>query len=151
MSTIPHPLVYEINARCWLRELSDQLGRPVTLDSVPPEQLDSLADLGFTHVWLMGLWPTGTRCRRHALESPALREIFHQALPDWNPTDVAGSPFAPSGYGVPTACGGESGLQAFRQALHQRGLALLLDFIPNHVGLDHPALRVRRGPLLRLR
>ena len=26
-----HPILYEINTRCWLRELSDQLGRPVTL------------------------------------------------------------------------------------------------------------------------
>ena len=56
-----HPLLYEINTRCWLRELADRLGRKVTLVSVPDEEFTAWQRLGFTHVWLMGMWTTGPR------------------------------------------------------------------------------------------
>ena len=36
-----HPLLYEINTRCWLRELSERLGRHVTLADVPEEDFSS--------------------------------------------------------------------------------------------------------------
>src|SRR5262249_18425553 len=43
----------------------------------------------------------------------------------------------------PEGLGGNSGLQAFRQKLRAKGLRLLLDFVPNHLGLDHPWVRQR--------
>ena len=36
--------------------------------------------------------------------------------------------------------GGADALRQFRARLHQHGLALVLDFVPNHLGLDHPWL-----------
>jgi glycosidase len=41
--------------------------------------------------------------------------------------------------------GGDAGLIQFRERLHQRGMKLILDFVPNHLGLDHVWLRSRPG------
>jgi hypothetical protein len=135
-----HPLLYEINTRCWLRELSTSLGRAATLADVPDAALDHWQALGFTHLWLMGVWPTGPRSRALALEEPSLRPAYTEALPDWQEADVAGSPYAVAEYEVATDLGGASALKKLRRRLHTRGLKLVLDFIPNHTGLDHPWL-----------
>jgi glycosidase len=140
-----NPLLLELNTRCWLRELSDREGRAITLECVPDREFNDWQRLGFTHIWLMGAWPTGPRARQQALESPDLRARYDVILPDWTPADVAGSPYAVAAYHVPEALGGEAGLSVFRHRLHQRGLKLVLDFVPNHVGLDHPWLRERPG------
>ena len=133
-----YPLLYELNTRCWLRELSTQAGAAVTLNNVPDAEFDRWQRLGFTHVWLMGVWATGPRSRAHALHDPHLRADYSKILPDWTDRDVGGSPYAIAEYHVPRALGGESGLANFRRRLHQRGLKLVLDFVPNHLGLDHP-------------
>ncbi|HRT57713.1 MAG TPA: alpha-amylase family glycosyl hydrolase [Candidatus Paceibacterota bacterium] len=133
-----HPLLYEVNTRCWLRELSDRCGTPLNLGTVPDSELAAWADYGFTHVWLMGVWTTGERARREALTSASLREETRQLLPDWRETDLGGSPYAIAGYSVSEALGGDRALEVFRARLHNRGLKLVLDFVPNHLGLDHP-------------
>jgi hypothetical protein len=135
-----HPLLYEINTRCWLRELSAQLGRAATLADVPEETLDHWEALGFTHLWFMGVWPTGPRSRAIAVAEPPLRTAYDEALPDWQEADIAGSPYAVADYEVAAELGGASALKKLRRRLHSRGLKLVLDFIPNHTGLDHPWL-----------
>ncbi len=42
------------------------------------------------------------------------------------------------GYVVDEHLGGRDGLAAAREMLSQRGLRLILDFVPNHVAPDHP-------------
>ncbi|MDB6111578.1 MAG: Alpha amylase, catalytic subdomain [Pedosphaera sp.] len=133
-----HPILYEINARCWLQALAEREGRGVTLADVPEAEFARWQHLGFTHVWLMGVWTTGPLSRAQALNDPHLRKVFNEVLPGWREEDVAGSPYAISNYQVPPALGGEAGLKAFRAQLNARGLKLLLDFVPNHLGLDHP-------------
>src|SRR5439155_21954992 len=133
-----HPLLYEINTRCWLRELSAQLGRTVSLGSVPDEEFERWRNLGFTHIWLMGVWPIGPRSRAVVLAEPSLRHALGQALPDWKEQDVSGSPFAVADYTVASELGGDLELKLFRSKLHDRGLRLLIDFVPNHLGIDHP-------------
>jgi hypothetical protein len=142
-SCVSAPLLYEINTRCWLRELSDKSHKPVTLANVPDLELSAWRDLGFTHIWLMGVWSSGPLARAQALASPSLREAFSRALPDCKDEDVGGSPYAIGVYSVPEELGGDAGLQSFRQRLRELGLKLVLDFVPNHVGLDHPWLRQR--------
>jgi hypothetical protein len=132
-----HPLLYEINARCWLRSLAERRGGPLTLGRVPAAELERLCRLGFTHIWLMGVWASGPRARQKALAGPDQRRLYDQVLPGWRAEDVAGSPFAIGDYQVPGSLGGEGGLVEFRNALHARGLKLVLDFVPNHLGLDH--------------
>ena len=39
-------ILYEINTRCWLHELSERLGRLVTLATVPDEEFARWQELG---------------------------------------------------------------------------------------------------------
>jgi hypothetical protein len=133
-----HPLVYEINTRCWLSALAQREGRAVTLANVPESEYARWRHLGFTHIWAMGVWTTGPRTRSLALNDENLRRRFDQLMPDWNEEHVPGSPYAIAAYRVPATLGGETGLRAFREKLHAHGMKLLLDFVPNHLGLDHP-------------
>jgi hypothetical protein len=140
---MPNPLLYEVNTRCWLRALSGKSGTAITLANVPDSELAGWQKLGFTHIWLMGVWTTGPRARAEALKPPELRSAYDKILPGWQEADVAGSPYAIGDYQVPSALGGEAGLAKFRQRLRDHGLRLLLDFVPNHVGLDHAWVRER--------
>src|SRR5262245_39849913 len=91
----------------------------------------------------MGAWSTGPRARACALTEPGLRRVYSHVLPGWQEEDVTGSPYAISDYHVPAELGGDSGLKVFRGKLNARGIRLLLDFVPNHLGLDHPWVRSR--------
>jgi hypothetical protein len=133
-----HPLLYEIDTRCWLASLSERTGSPVTLRNVPEAESSRWRQLGFTHIWLMGVWTTGALSRAHALADARLHGVCNQALPGWREGDLAGSPYAIADYQVPAALGGEEGLRKFRERLNASGLKLVLDFVPNHVALDHP-------------
>jgi len=136
-----HPIVCEINARCWLHELSTRAGKPVTLESVPETEIRTWERLGFSHVWLMGVWEIGPLARQAARANEALQQTCLDALPDFAVDDLVGSPYAIARYRVARELGGASGLKKLRRRLRRRGLALILDFIPNHVGLDHPWVR----------
>jgi len=136
-ATMPFPLLYEINTRCWLGRLSTEECRGVTLDSVPESEFERWRQFGFTHIWLMGVWTTGPRNRDSAMAWEDLHGEFRKAMPDLRREDITGSPYAIANYRVPDTLGGETGLQSFRQRLHERGMKLILDFVPNHVGLDH--------------
>lgn len=138
-----HPLLYEINTRCWLREVAPAAGAPATLATVPEAELAGWRARGFTHLWFMGVWSGGRRSRAAALKHPGLRQTYARVLPDWQESDVGSSPYAIASYEVPEALGGRAALAAFRKRLHEHGLKLILDFVPNHVGLDHPWVRER--------
>lgn len=133
-----YPLLLELPARTWLSELSERAGRSVTLGDVPEEELDSFARLGFDAIWLMGVWTTGPDAQAIARLEPELQAAYFRALPDYRPCDCGGSPFSIATYEVPQELGGESGLKALRTRLNRRGIRLLLDFLANHVGRDHP-------------
>jgi len=139
----PQPLVYELNTRCWLRELSRGVSKPVTLANVPTSEFEEWRRLGFTDIWLMGVWTTGPRAQRVALASQSQRQHYSAALPGWQEVDVEGSPYAIADYDVPAPLGGLGGLQRFRELLHESGIRLILDFVPNHLGLDHAWLSER--------
>ncbi|MBI5547757.1 MAG: alpha-amylase [Deltaproteobacteria bacterium] len=59
-------------------------------------------------------------------------------LPDLTEQDITGSPFAIQAYQVRPDLGGEAALERVRERLAQLGLKLMLDFVPNHMSLDHP-------------
>lgn len=132
-----YPSLYQINTRIWLQELSTQLARPVTLDDIPDAQLDRFAEQGFDWIWLLGVWQTGPAGRQVSLSQPEWRKEYESTLPDFTDADVSGSPFAIKAYDLNADFGSPGCLPRFRDRLKKRGLRLLLDFVPNHVALDH--------------
>lgn len=132
-----HPLLYQINTRCWLQDLSTQLKRPVTLASVPDTEFQFWQQAGFTHLWLMGVWTTGPQARAIAGQHPDLLKEYDRVLPGWTEADIAGSPYSIADYSVPKTLGGDEELKKFRAKLNKLGIKLILDFVPNHMGLDH--------------
>lgn len=137
--TLPsHPVLYEINTWVWLNDLSHKYGRRVTLTNVPDAEWDAVGALNFDAVWLMGVWQRSPAGRAIALHNDALLADFRAVLPDFDPSDVVGSPYCIRNYVVDDALGGREGLVAARRALAERGMGLLLDFVPNHVAPDHP-------------
>ncbi len=133
-----HPVLYEINTWVWLGELGCQLGRPVTLATVPPEEWDRIAAGGFDAVWFMGVWERSPAGIEISMRNPALLGDFQRALPDFTAEDNVGSPYCVRRYVVDDHLGGPPGLAAAREMLRERGLGLILDFVPNHVAPDHP-------------
>jgi hypothetical protein len=138
MKTPHYPSLYQINTRVWLTELSRKLGRPATLDDIPDTELDSLAKMGFDWVWLLSVWQTGLAGQQVSRTNPEWRKEFQETLLDLHEEDISGSGFAITGYSVHQKLGGDTALKRLRERLHKRGLRLLLDFVPNHMGLDHP-------------
>lgn len=133
-----NPLIYEINTWVWLDELSRREKRTLTLASVPNAEWDKMAALGFDAVWLMGVWERSPEGIRISMANAGLLEDFRRALPDFEDRDNVGSPYCVRRYAVDPHLGGTEALAAARSRLAERGLRLILDFVPNHVAPDHP-------------
>jgi hypothetical protein len=133
-----HPHLYEINTWPWLASLSAKYGRALTLGTVPDEVWDGIRARGMDLVYLMGIWTRSAVGRRIARSDPGAWVAYDGAAPDWHIPDVVGSAFCISGYQPDAALGSMEDLDRARAALNTRGMRLILDFIPNHFGFDHP-------------
>ncbi|MBZ0316108.1 MAG: alpha-amylase [Anaerolineae bacterium] len=152
MAFIPRsPHIYEINTWTWLHSLSVKYQRPVTLGSVPDEELKILArpNTPYDAIWLMGVWERSLHGVQIARHHPGLQAEYDRALPDYTDDDVAGSPYAVRRYVVDIHLGGREELAAFRERLQTLGLGLILDFVPNHVATDHAWAEIHPEVLLR--
>jgi len=133
-----YPILYEINTWVWLFELRQSFGPDIDLGSIPLSVWDSIADLGFDAVWLMGVWQRSPAGVAIANRNQDLVETFRRTLPDYTPEDNVGSAYCIREYVVDPQLGGPKGLAAARRELASRGMHLILDFVPNHVAPDHP-------------
>ncbi len=138
MADLRYPSLYQINTRVWLTELSRALGKRATLDDIPDTELDRLAELGFDWVWFLSVWQTGPAAQAISRANPEWLREFAETLPDLKDEDIAGSGFAIQNYTVHQDLGGAAALARLRQRLQERGLKLMLDFVPNHMAPDHP-------------
>lgn len=132
-----HPLLYEVFARVWVAEASERAGTRVHLGTLPDAELDRLAAAGFDHLWLMGVWTTGTIGPDIARAHDGVQRDLDVMYPGWAPSDIVGSPYAIARYEVDPSLGGDAGLAQLRARLAHRGIRLILDFVPNHTARDH--------------
>lgn len=140
MASASYPLLYQINTRVLLTNLSASLGRIATLDDIPDSELDRCRTHGFEWIWLLSVWQTGAEGQRVSRSQEGWRKEFQETLPDLRDEDIAGSGFAITGYTVHDALGGNEALARLRERMARFGLKLMLDFVPNHMALDHPWL-----------
>ncbi|HET6425175.1 MAG TPA: alpha-amylase family glycosyl hydrolase [Planctomycetaceae bacterium] len=138
MANVRYPSLYQINTRVWLTELSRTLGHRARLDDIPDAELDRLAGRGFDWIWLLSVWQTGPEAQEVSRRNPEWRHEFQDTLPDLSDEDIPGSGFAITAYTVHRDLGGDAALARLRERLKSRGLKLMLDFVPNHMGLGHP-------------
>ncbi|MEO6350694.1 MAG: alpha-amylase family glycosyl hydrolase, partial [Candidatus Limnocylindrales bacterium] len=107
----------------WLGQLSQKYGRDISrLDQIPDEELDTLAERGFTGLWLIGLWERST----------ASKEIKQRR---GNPEAVA-SAYSLMDYRISDDLGGEAAYANLRDRAWARGIRLASDMVPNHMGVD---------------
>jgi hypothetical protein len=133
----PHPHLYEANALVFLRRLSNKYGRQLTLASIPEEEWQRLGQLGFDLLWLMGVWERSPGSQQIALRHPGLRSDYDRALPDWTEGELVGSPYAVHSYKIDPRLGEDGELLELKSTLNRHGLGLVVDFVPNHLALDH--------------
>jgi hypothetical protein len=129
-----NPSLFQLNTRTYLSTIR----RDATLDDIPTDFLESLARQGFDWLWLLGVWSIGPTGAAISRSRPEWRAEYLKVLPDLTDRDICGSPFALCDYRVDPVLGGNSALARFRERLSGVGIKLLLDFVPNHVGFDHP-------------
>ncbi|MBN1866839.1 alpha-amylase [Candidatus Sumerlaeota bacterium] len=128
----------EINSHVWLGEQPWANPAKPDLADLPDEQVGRWTDMGIDAVWFLGVWRKGEATRRICLESTELRNRFERVLPGAGSDHVIGSPFSIADYSLSPALGNETTLARVRRKLNDRGISLILDFVPNHVAVDHP-------------
>lgn len=127
------PTIYEINTPIFLREIGERIGHRVTLADIPDEEWNMIARPGIDTVWFMGIWKRSNVAREMAKNETWLQE----ALPDMQDDDLLGSAYSIAEYVVDDVYGGNDGLAVARGKLAERGIGIILDYVPNHVGIDH--------------
>ena len=120
---MPSLVLIAKNAYVWLDQLSKLYQRPIQhLDQIPDEELDRLAQWGFSGLWLIGLW-------ERSLASKRIKQLRG------NPDAVA-SAYSLLDYQIAGDLGGEDAYQSLRQRAWHRGIRLASDMVPNHMGID---------------
>jgi len=105
--------IYEINARARCRNF----------DQLTQAELDELARLGFDALWPMGVWQI----------SPGAYKISKIVSEDFE-----GSPYALPRYKFNRFLGGKQKFVSLTKRAHKAGLAVIVDFVSNHMAIDSP-------------
>ncbi len=105
--------VYEVHLGSWRRKL-EEANRPLTYRELAPALADYVAGMGFTHIEIMPV-----------SEYPYLGSWGYQVSGYFAPTHRYGTP---------------EDFQFFVDHLHQRGIGVLLDWVPAHFPRDTFAL-----------
>jgi 1,4-alpha-glucan branching enzyme len=114
-------LIYEVHLGSWAR-IPEQGNRPLSYREIAPRLADHVSRLGFTHVELM----------------PVMEHPFYGS---WG--------YQVSGYYAPTSrYGTPDDFRFFVDTLHQRGIGVVLDWVPAHFPKDDYALRRFDGSAL---
>ncbi len=135
--TPAHPHLFQIHTWAWLDALSRDAGRTTMLRDVPDTEWDAVRDRGFDLVYLLGIWQRSPAGRHIFRTDAGSFPTFDRALPGWRVESVIGSPFSILDYVPDGRIGTWQDIDDVRAKLHARGMRLILDFVPNHIGPDH--------------
>lgn len=122
--------IYEINTRVHCN----------SFDQITSSELNEISRLGFDAIWPMGVW----QISKGALK---VSKIIAE--------DYEGSPYAIPDYKFNRELGGKSGFRNLVERAHSSGLAVIVDFVSNHMALDskwidtNPEFFVRSNPRIR--
>lgn len=83
-------------------------------------KLDYLTNLGVDTVWLMPIFPIGQKNRKGSLGSPYSVRDYYAVNPEF---------------------GTKEDFRVLVEAAHQRGMKVILDWVPNHSAWDNPLLK----------
>ena len=120
---MPSVVLMAKSSYVWLEQLARTYARPVAnLADVPDEELDRLAGLGVTGLWLIGLWQ----------RSQASADIKRRR----GDADAVASAYAIDEYRIADDLGGEAAYEQLKRRAWDRGIRLAADMVPNHMGID---------------
>jgi len=120
---MPSVVLMAKSSHVWLHQLAQTYGMDVsTLADVPDAELDRLANLGVTGLWLIGLWQ----------RSRASAEIKRRR----GDQEAVASAYSIDAYRIADDLGGEAAFEHLRGRAMARGIRLAADMVPNHMGLD---------------
>ncbi len=127
-SWMPEVVMIAKSTYVWLDQLGKRYRRAVSrLQDIPDEELDHLAERGFTALWLIGLWQRSTASQK-------IKQM------QGNP-EAKASAYALEKYEISDDIGGYEGYLNLRDRARQRGIRLASDMVPNHTGMDSELVR----------
>lgn len=131
-------ILLQINARVWLKEIQEHYfpkSDKIFLSDIPLVVWQQFKDQGFDIIYLLGVWEVDTLTKTMFTKKNLQRE-FDQVLPGWKWEDTCGSPFSIKNYTINPILGTDNTLTQLKETLNNIGLELVLDFVPNHFGLQ---------------
>jgi glycosidase len=113
---VPRPAVANLDDKVLYEIFVRNHGPNGTLSEVQ-EDLDRIEELGVDILWLMPIYPVGQEKRKGSVGSPYSVTDYTAVHPDLGTADD---------------------LKALVDAAHERGMYVILDYVPNHTAWDHP-------------
>ncbi|MCB0281693.1 MAG: alpha-amylase [Calditrichaeota bacterium] len=120
---MPHLVLIAKSTYVWLDQLSKKYQREIKrLDQIPDEELNRLANFGFTGLWFIGIW-------ERSYASQKIKQI------NGNPEAVA-SAYSLKNYEISQDLGGFEAYSNLKERAWKRGIRLASDMVPNHMAID---------------
>ncbi len=125
---MPKVIMIAKNTYVWLDQLSKKYQTEIRyLNQIPDQELKSLAQYGFTALWLIGLWE----------RSNASKIIKHWC----GNSDAVASAYSLFDYQIADDLGGYLAYQNLKDRAIKHGIRLASDMVPNHTGIDSKWMR----------
>ena len=131
-------VLLQINTRVWLNELKEHFfpnSDNFFLSDIPFDVWKQFKNQSFDIIYLLGVWEVDT-LTKDIFTKKNLQQEFDQVLPGWKWEDTCGSPFSIKNYIINPKLGTDNTLKEVKETLNTLGLKLVLDFVPNHFGLQ---------------
>jgi glycosidase len=119
---MPRVVMIAKNVYVWLNQLSSKYQREIrSLDQIPDEELNLIAEWNFTALWLIGIWERSSASKK-------IKQIMG------NP-EAAASAYSLFDYVIAADIGGEDAFQNLKYRAALKGIRLASDMVPNHTGI----------------